>query len=351
MIADAPFKIRVQPAGTPTAEEDWISRISGPGVVWYHDFRRDDEVNAFRWTGAYGSGNDPQAIGHSTAGDLRRITTDGVTGGGCLEIIRRAGSQECASGWWRPFSPLTTPGNGRTADDPAANGAVTLRSYSPTPGGDEISNFGSPNSSPKGVYGHASYGGAAQGYDGDEFYLQLRVKLDPNRIAGANADHTVGKLFYLSHTYRSLTSQELVTYSHGDGGNQGPGKNYLRIYGGWQVFYPLEDEASSGRIQPGSAVAEDWYWSGGWDTVMYHLVMGRKGVDETLIEVYAAHAGETSFTRIWNQTFPFADFEWDNGLSALLLSTYNNGADFETQFFHRYDQIIFSKSPIPCRQV
>ncbi|MDH4071869.1 MAG: hypothetical protein OEV41_02050 [Gammaproteobacteria bacterium] len=337
------------PAGD--AEQDWQSRISGPGVVWFHDFRSDAEVNSFRWTGGFSGGNDPNAVGHATATDVRRITSDGVSGGGCLEMIRRAGSAECASGWWRPFAPLTAPGNGRSTNDPAANGTLSVRPYAPTSGGSEINNFGSPNSSRKGVYGHSSYGGPAQGYDGTEFYLQMRVKMDPNRIAGANADNSVGKLLYLSHTYRSLTAQELVTYSYGDGGNQGTGKNYFRMYGGWQIFYPLDQEANTGRIQPGSDVAQDWFYSGGWDTIMFHLVMGRAGTDETRIEVFAAHPGQTSYTRIWNQTFPFDEFEWDNGLAALLLSTYNNGANMPQQFYHRYDQIIFSKQMIPCPQV
>jgi hypothetical protein len=335
----------VCPAGN--AEQDWQSRISGSGVVWFHDFRSDAEVNNFRWTSGFSGGNDPNGVGHARATDLRRITTDGVTGGGCLEIVRRAGSSECPSHWWRPLSPVTAPGNGKVANDPAASGALTTQPYTPTSGGSQITNWGG-----RGIYGHSSYGGNGQGFDGNEFYLQMRVKMDPNRVAGGNSSNTVGKLLYLSHTYRSLTSQELVTYSYGYGGNQGSGKNYFRIYGGWGVFSALDQEVSPyDGIQPGSDVAADWYFSGGWDTIMYHLVMGRVGVDESRIEVFAAHPGETSFTRIWNQTFAFVEFEWNNGINAMILSTYNNGNSFASDFYHRYDQVIFSKQAIPCPQV
>src|SRR5690606_14504082 len=127
------------------------------------------EADNFRWTGGFGGGNDPNAEGHSTAGDVRRITTDGIAGGACLEMIRRSGSGECASGWWRPLAPLTSPGNGRSSPDPAANGTVSVRAYNSTSGGSQINEFGSPLSSRRGVYAHSSYGGQAQGYDGNEF--------------------------------------------------------------------------------------------------------------------------------------------------------------------------------------
>ena len=49
------------------AEADWRLRSGQdpaqpqPGVVWFHDFRSDAEVDAFRWTG--GVGNDPRGNG------------------------------------------------------------------------------------------------------------------------------------------------------------------------------------------------------------------------------------------------------------------------------------------------
>src|SRR5688572_26582707 len=60
--------------GSPAdVEADWQARIGGPGVVWYHDFKSDDEVNAFRWTGGYSGGNDPLAVGSREAPLVRRV--------------------------------------------------------------------------------------------------------------------------------------------------------------------------------------------------------------------------------------------------------------------------------------
>lgn len=64
------------------AEADWIARSNGPGVVWAHDFRYAQEVDLFRYQG--GIGNVPD-IGKSD-GSCRRVTSDGITGGACLEI-------------------------------------------------------------------------------------------------------------------------------------------------------------------------------------------------------------------------------------------------------------------------
>src|SRR5690606_7644916 len=86
--------------GTGDAEADWQARISGQGVVWYHDFRTDAEVDNFRW--ASGHGLDPGDV--ARPGLCIRNTNDGVTGGGCLELIYPVGSRG-APGWWRPFAP------------------------------------------------------------------------------------------------------------------------------------------------------------------------------------------------------------------------------------------------------
>ena len=80
-------------------EADWQLRSGQdssnpqPGVVWFHDFRSDAEVNAFRWSAGVGGGNDPNAQGN-LASNLRRITTDGMASGACLEILRGPGSSE-----------------------------------------------------------------------------------------------------------------------------------------------------------------------------------------------------------------------------------------------------------------
>lgn len=334
------------------AEADWQFRSTGEGVVWAHDFRSDAEVDAFRWTGGFSGGNDPQAIGSDRASRVRRITNDGITGSGCLEIFRAAGTQETGTHWWRPLSPLVGSGNGRGMDDPGANRTIAPQAYAATSGGSQIANWRD-----RGFYGHSSYhtGGV---FDGSEYFLQMRVKMDPRRASAGMP--SVGKLTFQTRTDRSLTTQELVTYSGGLSASN-PGVNYFRIYGGGSSS-PLDQKniASGQGQQPGSQLGvcsfsasanSCWAWSDGWDTIMYHLNPGRDGVPESRIQVYAAHPGETSYTKIWDMVwansygsgFPF-------GYNALICSSYNNGNNCPSDFWHRYAQVIFSKSFIPCPQ-
>lgn len=340
---------------SPNAEADWRIRSGQdlqhpqPGVVWFHDFRSDAEVDSFRWTPGYQGGNDPTAVGSAEASLLRRNPSDGVTGGGCLEIQRKAGTED-GSHWWRPLSPIVGSGNGRGQDDPGANGTIPAQAYASSDGGSEIAQWGS-----RGYYGHASYHSGAI-FDGDEYYLQMRVKMDPRRTTAGNT--LVGKLLYQTITDYSLSSQEIVTYSGAFTTPGGP--NYFRMYGGGS-FSPLEDLDSLGRTgqQVGSqlgscdidtAPGACWSWSGGWDTVMYHVVPGRDGVQETHIEIFAAHPGETMFVKIWDELFiNFYDNTSPKGYSAIIASVYNNGNQ-NSEFWHRYDQLIFSKQPIPCPQ-
>jgi hypothetical protein len=368
------------PCAAPTdLEADWQARISGPGVVWYHDFRLDTEVDNFRWTPGYGSGNDPKAVGSSNAKYVRRIANDGIGGTGCLEIYRTAGTND-GSHWWRPFSPIvggTTSGNGRGSgqNDPGANGSITARSYSPTDGGGQISGWDG------GFYGNAAYQTQEpSAFDGTEYWLQVRVKMDPNRITGGNEDTTVGKLFYFTRTDRSLTSQEIVTYS----GNPVNGQNYFSMYRSGSPPLNTDSPGTATRgDQPGTQfgtvgdktcrydnsggrLANCWHWPAGqWATIMWHIKPGKNangqfpgtgssdpvGNHDTLIEVWVAAPGAKQFTKIWYQ--PDADVPWDvmGGHNAVICSIYQNGSNMPQAFYHRYDQIIFSKASIPCPQV
>lgn len=343
------------------AEADWLARVRGSGVVWFHDFRSDAEVNAFRWTGGYGGGNDPLAKG-SGGSHVRRNASDGVTGGGCLEIWHPNGTGG-NSHWWRPFSPLTAPGNGKEKDDPGASGSLVAQPYNPTDGGSQIYNWGL-----RGYYGHPLADAKGGSFDGHEFYLQMRVKMDPRRTAAGN--NQVGKLTFLSTTRASNTPQEIVTYS-GAFPVAGVGQpNYFRMYS--REYSPIEQWDSLGR--PGQQLGKDgsnysagaycnvnesqrrvncWYWSGGWDTIMYHVVPGQGGVENQRIAVYAARQGEKAYTKIWDETY--AIFHSTSpliaeGYNALICSIYQNGSN-NSEFWHRFDQIIFSKQFIPCPQV
>ena len=332
-----------------TAELDWQARINGPGVVWYHDFRSATEVNAFRWCNGYVGGNDPQAIANNSqaiGANVRWINTDGPTGA-CMEILHPVGSKD-GMHWWRPFSPLRAGGNGRTLDDPGAVASIARGTWAPTDGGMETAQWSN------GWWGHPDSGGAAK--DGHDFYVQVRCKMDPRRISGGNASFSVGKFIWFTTCQFSLSDAELVTYSYGDGGNQGSGKNYFRLYQtnvtGHGYFDPLNP---GNEIQPGDAAGNvDWFYSGGWDTLLYHLRLGRPGVasgaDATFLEVWAAHPGQSSYTKIWTQTYGISGYESGGGLQALMFSTFNNGNNFSQQFYHRYAQLIFSKDFIPAPQ-
>lgn len=339
--------------GAQTLESDWIARSTGDGVMWAHDFRSDAEVNQFRNTNGYGGGNDPLANG-SGATLLRRITTDGMASGACVEALVGPGTAGQGSYWWRPFSPMATPGNGRAVDDPGANGEISAKTWNPTDGGSQLSNW------TQGWYGHPTYANAQpSNFDGNEFYLQVVAKMDPRRITGGNAANSVGKFIWLTTAEgrQSLSAGEHVIWSYGTGGNDGT-KNYFRVYAlgvnGIGSFDPLDQEEATGRIQPGSESAVDWSWSGGWDTVLIRLRPGlistTSGANSTLLEVWAAKEGETSYTKIWSQEYGLSGYEARNGLQALILGGYNNSASFPQQFFHRFAQVIFSRNFIPCPQ-
>lgn len=352
------------------AASDWQARISGPGVVWYHGFESDNEVNNFRWS--LNIGNNPQGLDApgSRFSNVVRITSDGSakTSGGtpsCLEITRSTRGAGTTTNdnqdWWRPFSPMqggTTSGNGRGAgqDDPGASGTLTRRAYSPTQGGSQIATW------PHGVYAHATkqtVGGYT--YDGDEYYLQVRVKIDPRRIQGINAGVPQGKVIYLTRCDRSNTSQEIVLEACELQG----GRNLLSMYrsGGPPLEWNRFDQVTQG-YQPGyelgvcnySNPASCWEWPmGQWVTLLFHIKPGPQPAfevntnEQTLIQLYAAKQGETTYTKVWDQN-NCLPFDVHYGHAAIILSVYNNGLSM-TEFWQRYDQLIFSKQFIPCPQV
>jgi hypothetical protein len=348
--------------------QDWQARISAAGVVWYHGFESDNEVNNFRWTPAYGV--DPNAVGNSNSKLLRRITTDGSdkgNGTSCMEIVRAAGSND-GSCWWRVFSPLkggTTTGNGRGAgqDDPGDRGAISTKSYSSTNRSQVEQWTGG------GWYGNSRYHGSGD-FDGTDYYFQCRVKIDANRIAGGNSSVDVGKLFYFTRNDRSATDQEIVVHS----GHPISGRNYLAMYR--SVSPGLASDAPGVSVhgnQPGTSLgngicrfdntsglrANCWYWpENEWVTVLWHIRNGTmsgplgsgSANGDTLVEVSVARAGATSYTPIWRQPGVDLPFDVQYGHNALIASIYHNGENMPVAFYHRYDQMIFSRQFIACPQ-
>ncbi|MEM9188682.1 MAG: hypothetical protein AAGF12_05875 [Myxococcota bacterium] len=342
-----PFQVSIS-LEAMTAEGDWQSRIRGAGVVWYHDFRSPREVDAFRWTG--GIGNDPEPSGGSGS-RCRHLDSDGITGG-CLEIFRPVGTRDSSS-WWRPFSPLLSgwPGNGRDDDDPGA-GRIRPRAWNPTRRSELAQHD-------VGFYMNPVYFDRFSGqHDGSAWYLQLRVKIDPRRAAAGQPSG--GKITYFTRNDRSLTSQEINLESLQRGATDGA--NYFSLYRSGSP--PLENDSPGQGSQPGnergrcefrSDAMACWAFSGGWDTLLFHIEPGLGGDDRahpsTLVRVYDAHPGETSYTKIWDQPDAAVPYDVVWGHNTLLCSGYENGQAFVEDAYKRFAQIIFSQDFIPCPQV
>jgi hypothetical protein len=344
------------------AETDWLQRISDPGVVWYHDFRSAAEVNQFRWQDAYG--NDPQG-GTSSSQHVFHQASDGIGGGGCLQINLPATSRR-DNYWWRPFSPLRAGGNGRTTDDPGANGTIARKTWNPPQQGSTYT-----ADWVGGNYAHADYANQEEAKDGTDFYLQVRVKLDPawlGPITGAWS----GKIMYISRVERSLTAQEINPQLHSNnGGHPQPFHMYAQGSPALDGSWPYGGPWPSNDLQPGSQYGTCtignpqgsgcWRWSyGEWVTLLIHVIPGHENDDHTTsnndtgIEVWAAKAGQSTYTKIWdrkNYNFDFTN-AWGarNGWNALILANWHNNWSGGTPLWIRYTQVIFSKAFVPCPQ-
>jgi hypothetical protein len=333
---------------------DWLARINGPGVVWFNGFLNKAEVDLYRWASSVG-GNDPGA----TAADASKMAWSSSGGPGStfpyLSITRPAGTAETDTVWWRPFSAFTGATNGKGTNDPGAGGTVTPQAWIPQGNVNEFVQWN------KGWYTQNS----SLAQDGTDFYVQIRVKMDPNASAPGMNDPC--KLIELGITQRTFTSQNLVTYLNGSYGN--PALNFHRMYMNYNVT-PIEQDDTLGR--PGQQVGGDlsnygtgqycnistntgrcWAYSSGWDTLLYHIIPGNvAGTTPSTIQVWAAHEGATSYTKIWDlQVLSGWQAPGQEGWNQIYLATYCNGFNQPLGFTSRYAQIIFSKQFIPCPQV
>lgn len=348
-----------------SAAADWAARIAGAGVVWHHNFDSKAEVDQFRWTGGYSGGNDPDAVG-SGGNYVTHQASGGVDGGGYMRLVYPLGSAPGRgnSYWHRPFNALTGAGNGRGQDDPGAGGTIAPVAFPASNGSATLYNWGNqPN---PGWYMHSTHQASYPGrWQGSDFWVQVRVRraempgAPPN---SANYSYITGKLVWLTTTNSSYSSQELVTYGQSASNGDVVGvPSRHNIYSG-QNFNSL----SGGQPNASVALANtsvNWRYSGGWDTLMYHVtpgIAGGTGDNRTRVEVWAAHEGEASYTKIWDVTYTQGFDGGANsvgapglpGWNALILAIYHNGSAFTTTAFNfDYDQIIFSKQYIACPAV
>lgn len=336
-------------ASAGSAEADWVARISGTGVVWYHNFENQAEVDNYRFEG--GIGTDKNNTGD---GNTRWVSGDGFAGGGCVEL-NVPNNDISASGWWRPYSPMNGTSNGRGADDPGANGTISLKAYDPTDNG--AYNW------TQGYYGHSSY--ATGSFDGTAgFYCQCRVKMSANRAAPTNPD---GKLFYFDQPNGS--DQEIVIKSGNNSGTHLRFNMYTNFGSRSNSFmYEPQDDGDGphSSYQPGGSYSgtctdldnDDsgscFLWpTDEWVTMLYYMLPGRHNVAETVIRVWMARYGETSYTKIWDKSNYIMLFDpAPNAYNVLKLAAYmNSNPAVGGGFYHRYTQIVFSKDTIPCPQV
>lgn len=347
------------------SSSNWTSRIAGPDVVWFHNFESNSEVNQFRWTS--GLGNDPNGTGEG--GEfLTRVASGGPDGGGFLRATYPAGNIAGRGGsyWWRPFAALTGAGNGRGSDDPGASGAITPQAFSVSSGSSTLLAFGSVSN--PGWYGHGNDVAAnPTKYQGTDFWLQVRVRRADTPGAPPDTEFyssITGKNVWLTTTCSSYTAQELVTYGQSVGGGDTVGVlSRHDVYSG-------QNFTSLGQGQPNETVTLNnrtinWRYSGGWDTLLYHITPGTNdgtGSNRTRVEVWAQHdpalypAEAGVYTKIWDTLYSQGyDLSTNSvgapgrpGWNALILGCYHNGSAFASSFNFDYGQIIFSKATIPA---
>lgn len=347
-------------SGPGTAEGDWLYRIgksgnnpNADGVVWYHDFDTKSEVDMFRKSGTTDNPTDA-AVGPDDNNTVLWNTTDGPRGH-CLEIIRRAGASE-GNTWWRPFSALDAASTGRGEADPGANGTLSRLTRTPRSGSQDTRFWD------RGYYGDPRYWTQYPGdFDGHDFYIQYRFKFPSQRPLHPEVG---GKICYLTRVDKSLTSQEINTvqrqsfdmYRSGSGGmdQDAPGVsahgNQPGISGGTIGDGLCRYDNNGGRL------ANCWQWPlDRWATVLYHVRCGTlingqlaTGNPDTVVEVWAAKPGQTSYTQIWKQLNVPLPMDRRPGINSLLLTAYTNGFQIANGFSHKYCQVIFSKKFIPC---
>lgn len=483
---DGPYSNTASTTTSPTSasQADWIARSTGPGVVWSHDFRTQNEIDAFQLDGqaggiAFGTTQgmmtqvtDPVtgfamsilALGgttaqvfpatlpatapqtlvledttywptdcyvrlqHSTAderdqysasipnsgsnlyhvtavsGNTLTLTYVPVAGGfnnvNPTQLQFPAGSYigAQAKSWKRPFSALRAAYNGKGVDDIARAGILRDRIVPANSNG--IWGYG--------YYGHPDYIAAyptwappanpagstvtprTNFWDGSEFYLQFRMKIDPrfwNLHVYANpataTERTWGRKLWFLQTDNSSFQQIL--------GNMSPSNKYQIPATNPSPFFmgkssptgnlgsnnccEPEQPAINAMFQPGSqwatttsvangATAAWEYSAGEWLTFLLHVRPGHHNVGDTFLEMKVAREGETSYTTVFSsstQVIPYnvelhqtnpnitadAFYGYNGFWPAGYLNTELGNLVPKAAYYVRWAQMIMSQQPIP----
>ncbi len=354
---------------SPGASADWNTRISGPGVVWHHNFDSAAEVNQFRWTNGYSGGNDPLAKG-SNGSNVSWQASGGADGGPFMRLTYPGGGAGGGGSYWaRPFAALNSASTGRGAADPAAAGSIAVQPYVVSDGSSTLVNWGNTSTNAA-WYGAPSTAAAnPTKFQGTDFYIQVRVRRvqTPGTPPDSGSySYITGKSVWLTTMNASYTAQELVTF-----GQSAFNSDQVGVQS-WHNTYVGANFDSVGGNQPNSTITtanngNKWRYSGGWDTLLYHITPGTAGgtgANRTRFEVWAQHdltlhPGEAGlYIKIWDVMFTSS---YDSGTTstgapsypgwnALLLAIYHNGSPFQTSFSYDYDQVIFSRATIAAPQ-
>lgn len=342
------FQIKA-PAAESAESADWEYRSTGPGVVWAHSFSNAAEVTQFRENGDLSY--DPDGVLDGGAGYVDDPTTcshdatDGALINGCLKITRPAGSSD-GWNWYRPMSPLSSPGNGRDVDDPAANGTISLDAngaWDPGPGNahDRTTDWTAGN------YGPASTGT----WEGDQFWLQYKLKVSSSRLTDGNFG---GKVGYITRMNQTLTAQELVPSYDWD-------VESWRIYSGGSGTF--RNELLPTQPSPPYGEKPKHYFDE-WVEYLVHVVPGSESegaqsdpsegdssptYGNTRLNVWQRRAGAIGYTHIFSQNRVAIDYQnaYSKAWNAIIMSGYFNGQTYTVPFTQKFDEIIFSKLWIP----
>lgn len=355
-------------------QQDFAIRGDNYGVVWRHNFTNAAEANQFRWTGGYG--NDPGDLG-GRDGTIDHSPTGGLSGGRL--ICHHPAGAVSVSLWNRPLAPIRGADNGIGTDDPGAAGLLTPVAWDSSNRSEAEVTFDTT-----GFFGNVAYdqgggGSPAATFLGNEFFVQMRVRIGTERndtpIYG-------GKLamFTLLEASAALQEQVFAQFIPAflGGGARDPNTNFIGGYRGvgsqdWHV------DANDGK-QPGSEYddplvceygldvgsnppseaqkAACWQHAedGTYDTYLFHWKAGTDGQNNTLLRLWGARQGESTYTLLFHVPGILGGYRSASpfGRNAFVLTPYTN-ADLPAQapgvvtpFTIDHAEVIMSTRFIPA---
>jgi hypothetical protein len=261
--------------------------------------------------------------------------------------------------WRKPFGAFPAGQNGlATADRGIVTGLVPQRDW--TGYGDSANNWAFRTA----YYGHESYHSGSV-FDGDEFWLQFRAKINLARFQNGPSS----KFWYLQVVDGSVDQQffghirqrgaydinrwpEPVSWPYSSGGS------HVIVAHEWGPAITNSSYQENGLYGTTCIPAGGYCWlypPDTWVTWLMHVIPGRSGVAETTYELFAAVQGETEYTTI--MSVPDVEVNYDSGFGGVAgfnsfwPQNYANdyagsgaGAPAQTNTLVEYTQIILSQS-------